>query len=113
MDNSFVTWSIFSLPIIITELGQWWGTDSRERKQVQINLVGASAEGNEYLIGSCKYRNEKIGTDELELLRYYVSVFNKGSKYYYYIFSKGGFTEELLEREREGEVTLLSLDDLF
>ena len=30
--------------------------------------------------------------DELELLREYASVFGKGSRYYYYIFSKAGFT---------------------
>ena len=30
---------------------------------------------NDYIIGSCKYRNEKIGLDELELIREYAAVF--------------------------------------
>ena len=34
-------------------------------------------EGNEYLIGSCKYRNEKIGIGELELIRRYASVYDE------------------------------------
>ena len=43
-------------------------------------------EGKEYIIGSCKYRNETIGVDELELLKHYATVFGKGKKYHYYIF---------------------------
>lgn len=77
-----------NLPILLSEVGQWWGTDSKTRKQVQIDIVGTPTDGDEYLIGSCKYRNEKIGLDELELLRSYAAVFGKGRKYHYYIFSK-------------------------
>lgn len=101
------------LPILLGEIGEWWGTDPKTRKEVQIDIVGAPVEGREYLIGSCKYRNEKIGVDELELLKRYAEVFHKGEKYYYYIFSKGGFTPALQELEKQGEVTLLTLDDIY
>ena len=75
--------------------------------------MGVPIEGNEYVIGSCKYRNEKIGMDELELIRNYASVFRKDGIFHYYIFSKGGFTPALLEAEARGEVTLLTLEDLY
>lgn len=101
------------LPVLLSEVGQWWGTDARTRKEVQIDLVGTPVEGNEYLIGSCKYRNEKIGVDELELLRRYASAFKEGGKFHYYIFSKGGFTEALLEQEKRGEVRLVTLEDIY
>lgn len=81
------------LPIILSDVGQWWGTDAKEKKEVQIDIVGTPVEGKEYIIGSCKYRNETIGVDELELLKHYATVFGKGQKYHYYIFSKGGFHE--------------------
>ena len=67
-------------------MGQWWGTDAKEKKEVQIDIVGTPVEGKEYIIGSCKYRNETIGVDELELLKHYATVFGKGKKYHYYIF---------------------------
>lgn len=102
-----------SLPIELNEVGQWWGTDKKKRKQVQIDIVGTSATGKEYIIGSCKYRNEKIGVDELELIQEYAAVFGKGIKYYYYIFSKGGFTDELLKAEEKGEVKLISLEKMY
>lgn len=102
-----------NLPIMLSEVGQWWGTDQKARKEVQIDIVGTPVEGNEYIIGSCKYKNEQIGIDELELLKQYASVFGKGSKYHYYIFSKSGFTKGLEERAKEEGVKLLTLDDIY
>ena len=101
------------LPILLNDIGQWWGTDSKSRKEVQIDIVGTPMEGNEYLIGSCKYRNEKIGMEELELLRNYAAVFRRNGTFHYYIFSKGGFTPGLLEAERQGLVRLLTLEDIY
>ena len=56
---------------------------------------------------------KKIGLDELELIREYAAVFGKGTNYHYYIFSKGGFTDGLLQAQERGEVQLLTLADIF
>lgn len=101
------------LPIMLSSIGQWWGTDSAARKEIQIDIVGTAVDGNEFIIGSCKYRNEPIGIDELQLIRSYASVFRKNGTFYYYIFSKGGFTNSLLEAEKRGEVRLITLEDLY
>lgn len=101
------------VPVVLSNIGQWWGTDSKAKKEVQIDIVGTPAEGNEYIIGSCKYRNTPIGVDELELLKHYAEVFGKGDKYHYYIFSKGGFTQSLQELADKGEVKLVSLQDMY
>lgn len=102
-----------NLPILLSEVGQWWGADPKERKEVQIDIVGTPVEGSEYIIGSCKYKNEKIGVDELELLRRYAEVFGRGSKYHYFIFSKGGFTDPLRNLAKQGQVTLITLEDIY
>lgn len=102
-----------SLPILLSDVGEWWGSDAKQKKEVQIDIVGKPAEGNAFIIGSCKYRNTPIGIDELELLKTYASVFGKGEKYYYYIFSKGEFTEGLKNAAKEDNVFLVSLDDMF
>ena len=101
------------LPILLNDVGQWWGTDPRIRKEVQIDIVGTPVEGREYLIGSCKYRNEKIGMEELELLHRYAAVFRPDGNFHYYIFSKNGFTPALLDAQKQGSVKLLTLDDLY
>ena len=102
-----------NVPIVLSDIGQWWGTDSKEKKEVQIDIVGTPVEGNEFIIGSCKYRNEPIGIDELKLLKYYADVFGKGEKYHFYIFSKSGFTQGLQELADKGEVKLVSLQDMY
>ena len=101
------------LPIIVSDIGQWWGTDSKAKKEVQIDIVGSPVEGDEYIIGSCKYRNDPIGVDELELIRHYAEVFGKGKKYHFYIFSKSGFTKGLQELGDQGEVKLITLNDMY
>ena len=101
------------VPILISDIGQWWGTDSKRKKEVEIDIVGTPAEGNEYIIGSCKYKNEPIGVDELELLKEYAEVFGKGEKYYYYIFSKCGFTNGLKKLAEKNDVRLISLEDMY
>ena len=101
------------LPVILSDIGQWWGTDKKTKKEVQIDIVGTPTEGKEYIIGSCKYRNEPVGTDEAELLKRYAEVFGKGEKYHFFIFSKGGFTQGLKSLGDKGEVTLITLDDMY
>ena len=101
------------LPIVLSDIGQWWGTDAKTKREVQIDIVGTPVEGKEYIIGSCKYRNEPVGTDELELLKRYAEVFGKGEKYHYFIFSKGGFTHGLQTLGEKDEVTLVTLDDMY
>ena len=101
------------LPIIVSDIGQWWGTDSGAKKEVQIDIVGSPVDGDEYIIGSCKYRNDPIGVDELELIRHYADVFGKGKKYHFYIFSKSGFTKGLQDLSDQGEVKLITLNDMY
>ena len=101
------------LPFVISDVGRWWGTDSRAKREVEIDIVATPVEGNDYIIGSCKYRNEKVGIDELELLKSYARAFGKGGKYHYYIFSKGGFTDGLIKVAEAENVRLITLEDIY
>lgn len=113
MCQDYLLYYANELPIELNEIGQWWGNDPKKKKQIQIDIVGTPVEGKDYIIGSCKYRNEKIGIDELDLIKEYASVFGSGNHYHYYIFSKGGFTEGLLEAQKRGEVKLVTLEEIY
>lgn len=101
------------LPFFPVEIGQWWGADSRTRKQVQIDIVGVSAKTDEYLIGSCKYKNEKTGADEFSLLRSYAEAFRRNGTFHYCIFSKSGFTEQLIKLAEQECVALYTIEDIY
>ena len=102
-----------NLPFELSRIGQWWGSDPATRKQVQIDIVGADSEKKAFIIGSCKFKNEKIGIDEYERLKHYAAVFGKRGTYHYYIFSKGGFTDGLIEKAKEDDVRLVTLDEMY
>lgn len=107
------------LPFSFSKIGKWWGTHYKLKKEVELDIVAISPKGNntvgnEYLIGSCKYTSNRIGTDELELIREYASAFVTDNDIcHYYIFSKSGFTNSLLNKQKAGEVTLISLKDMY
>lgn len=102
-----------TLPYQIVDIGEWWGTDEKEKRQIQIDIVATTTVKNEFLIGSCKFRNEKIGYDELNLIRRYAAAFNSQGKFHYVIFSKCGFTDALIEAEKKGEVKLVTLSQMY
>lgn len=101
------------LPISLRAVGQWWGSNPATHKQLQIDIVGTSVSDDEFIIGSCKYRNELVGVEEYELLKEYAEVFAKGRRCYLYIFAKRGFTDSLQEIGKRGFVELISLEELY
>lgn len=120
MCRSYLTEHIDRLPFMLGSLGEWWGAYPKKKKEIQLDIVGVGVKPhtgrsrNRYLIGSCKYRNQKIGSDELELMKDYASAFAGAEDFCsYFIFSKGGFTEGLKEASKKGDVTLITLEDLY
>ncbi len=108
------------LPFLLGSIGEWWGNHPREKKEIQIDVVGIETKsynqrgGKHLLIGSCKYRNDPVGVDELDLVEDYASVITSSKdQCFYYIFSKGGFTEGLKSLAAEGAVRLFTLDELY
>ena len=109
-----------NLPFAIHEIGEWWGQDPAQKKEVQLDIVALSSKenniqaGRRFMIGSCKFRNEKTDIDELNLIRAYASLLtNANDECFYYIFSKSGFTDALLEKQEKGEVRLVMLEEMY
>ena len=120
MCRSWLISHMDQLPFQISDVGEWWGTHPGLKKEAQLDIVAVASrphegrQGKQYLIGSCKYRNEKTAADELTLIQEYTSAFTSANDLVcYYIFSKGGFTEGLLKMAEEGNVTLITLDDMY
>lgn len=110
-----MSYAFDSLPVLPCEIGSWWGSDAKTKTQVEIDIVGVPAAGqpDTYIIGSCKYRNEPVDIDELELLKRYAEVFRPGGNFVYFIFSKSGFTQRLQQCAQDGEVRTVTLEELY
>ena len=93
-----VEYVLKNYPLLKT--GRWWSKDE------EIDVVGV---GEEFiLVGECKYSNKKVGVDILEQLE------RKSEKIelnlpikYYLLFSKSGFTRDLLEIEKNRKDIIL------
>lgn len=46
------------LPMIFTEIGKWWGTNNKTKRQEEIDIVAFGCK-NDAIIAECKWRNEK------------------------------------------------------
>ena len=106
------------LPFELSDIGQWWGIDAKTKKEVQIDIVAVPVQEpnkpvTDYIIGSCKFKNEKVGINEFKLMEEYAKVFGKGRNYYFMIFSLGGFTDELIKASNSDDVKLISLVDMY
>lgn len=89
-------------------------------KEVRLDMVSLASKenniqaGRQFIIGSCKYKNVKTDIDELYLIQHYASLFtNANDECFYYIFSRSGFTDALLEKQDEGEVRLVTLEEMY
>lgn len=94
------------LPILFTSIGRWWGTNPVTRNQVEIDLV--ANDGSDYLIGECKWRNEKLDLAVLHELQEKADIFNKKrTDTWFVLFSKSGFTQAVIDEAGKNKNIIL------
>lgn len=100
------------LPLLITNMGRWWGSDPKTRRQEEIDIVAGSIDPDTALFCECKWRNKPTGMDELRTLQHR-SMLLPYRERQYMLFSKSGFTEELQRYADEEEtVRLVSFEEM-
>ena len=93
--------------ISFNRVGRFWGN-----QDVEIDIVAYDSFGKEIIFGECKYSVNPKDVDilyNLEQKSVYVDWKKNDRKEYYCIYSRSGFTKELMELARKrGNVVLLS-----
>jgi len=79
-------------PINFSSLGRWWGNDPSIKKQAEIDIM-AEQDKQIALFCECKWRNEAVNENILELLEHRSTLFRYKNNYYI-IFSKSDFTDK-------------------
>lgn len=77
-----------------------------------MEIDGLSDNGNTLIVMECKYRNTKFSLNMFNHLVESASVFPSKLKREYYLFSKSGFTIDLIDSNIDN-IHLYTLDDLF
>lgn len=96
-----------NLPIEFVDIGRWWGNDSVNRCETEIDLL-AYEDADHAIFGQCKWINESVGADVLDRLIARSQLFHYKNKHLF-IFAKKGFTSGCVEKAKElGNVTLVT-----
>lgn len=83
-----------TLPFLFGRIGKWWGTNRKERREEEIDIV--AVDDKRMILGECKWRNEKTDGKVLYTLVERGELLS-GPEKYYYVFSKSGFEENTEE----------------
>ena len=78
----------------IIKIGRWWD------KNQEIDLIGFDDKNENILFSECKWSNKKVGINILKNLfekSIFLNYLFENSKKHYVLFSKSGFTDNLLE----------------
>lgn len=101
------------LPFLFTSIGRWWGTNPVTRSQIEIDII--ANDRKEYLIGECKWRNEKLDLQVFQELKEKADVFNKNrDNTWYVLFSKTGFTQAIMEEAlKDSKIILVDMNKIL
>lgn len=94
------------LPILFTDIGRWWGTDSKTHSQIEIDII--AKDGSDYIIGECKWRNERLDLSVLTELKKKADIYNKKrNNTWFALFSKSGFTDAVIDASKKDDKLIL------
>ena len=91
------------IPFPIKKLGRWWNNNE------EIDIVGLG--DNEIIFGECKWSNKKVGLSVLLTLKEKsksVKWNNSNRKEYFILFSKEGFSDDLIDLSKKDKTIILS-----
>lgn len=91
------------IPFPIKKLGRWWNNNE------EIDIVGLG--DNEIIFGECKWSSKKVGLSVLLSLKEKsksVKWNNSSRKEYFILFSKEGFSDDLISLSKKDKTIILS-----
>lgn len=102
------------LPFDLMQLGRWWGSHPREKRQEEIDLLGVNSPERKALFGECKFRRELLDMEVVQILFRRSELFPQFREKHYIFYSKSGFSPETLElSENDSFIRLVSLEAMY
>lgn len=100
-----------ALPFVFGNIGRWWGNNPKKKRQEEIDIIAVDDEN--IIFGECKWRNEPVSIKIYNKLIEKSELIKGYENRYYYLFSKVGFTNKLMEEAEKLNVVLVDLDSIY
>lgn len=102
------------LPIQVTEVGSWWGTDPMSRTQTDIDVVAVDQIEKKALLGECKWRNQINESEVLSMLMDRKRLVQGFRDYWFYVFTKMPVGEQSARRASDlGFARYVSIEEIY
>ena len=93
-----------ALPFRFSKIGRWWN------KTDEIDIMAVDREQKQYILGECKFRNSPFSMADYQ---HFVEKFKQSDAViYYYLFSKSGFSEEVIKVAEKSGVQIITAEEL-
>jgi len=105
-----ILWRLRDKIFPFERIGKWW------EKGEEIDIVGLNQKTKEIIFGEAKWSNKPIDVDVYKKLRMKsksVNWMRKNRKEYYVLFSKSGFTKNMIKLAKEDGIFLVHKDKLL
>lgn len=86
------------LDLKVDAFGSWWGADPDRRSTTDIDVVAASTQSKELLVGECKYRETFDETEAMRELERRASLVRGYEPRSFYLFSKHALSSGTTEK---------------
>lgn len=110
------------LPFRYEKMGRWFGkttirdtsnSNALKVSETEIDILAFSKKEKAFLIGECKFKNSPFRYSEYLDTLAKLSPLKETNQFYYFLFSKSGFDNNLLEEAKQNKfIHLYTLDDL-
>ncbi|MEY8309940.1 ATP-binding protein [Erysipelotrichaceae bacterium 51-3] len=110
------------LPFWVAKIGRWTGKttirckddpDGYHTAETEIDLLGISFDGSQYLVGECKFKNAPFSWSEYLDLKMKLLPLQSSHEFYYILFSQSGFDEKVLAQANQNDhLFLYSLHEI-
>ena len=102
------------LPFLASSFGRWWGTDSRDKTETDIDLIAADKESKAILLGECKWRNSFNESRAVELLERRALLVKGYSRRSFFLFTKEPVSESTQKKAKaRDDLTLVTAGEMF
>jgi hypothetical protein len=97
------------LPITATSFGTWWGTDPKEKRQTDFDVIAANRQTRQIVLGECKWKDNVNFREETGKLINKEHLLPEYTERHYYFFVK--LPPE--EKQEYNNISIVTTDVLF